>query len=425
MNAAVQTGVIDHYRAAFGDSVGGAADAVSAARSAAFAHFESLGFPSPREEAWKYTSLRRLESRRYPAASAGPAAPATGEAGTVRVVDGRLAALGPLPHGLRVRTLAEAVADGEAPASLLRVPVGGGTERFAALNAAFAPEPLVIDVEDGCVVEAPLHVVLEARRPSAVSYPRLAIRLGRGASARFALEHRGDDEERFVNSCLDIEIGPDARAELCRLQGHGDRTFVIERIEATLAQRATLAVHEAALGGGQSRLDLHARLAAPGSGFSAHGLFLSDGARHHDTHVRVDHFAPATTSEMDFRGIAAARGRGVWIGKAVVHPGAQGTRARQASRNLLLSAGAEIDTRPELEIYADDVQCSHGATTGQLDPAALFYLRSRGLDASSARAALTRAFAAPVLARATVTDHVERVRARLDDRFATLLSGAA
>jgi Fe-S cluster assembly protein SufD len=139
----------------------------------------------------------------------------------------------------------------------------------------------------------------------------------------------------------------------------------------------------------------------------------------------VDHLAPDTRSLVDYRGVAAGRGRAVWNGKAVVHPGAQKSQARQVSRNLLLTAGAEIDTKPELEIYADDVQCSHGATTGQLDPAALFYLRSRGLDETQARSALTRAFAAAVLSRMDLPAFAAAVHAALDDRLARLLESPA
>jgi Fe-S cluster assembly protein SufD len=180
-------------------------------------------------------------------------------------------------------------------------------------------------------------------------------------------------------------------------------------------------MHDAQLGAGLARLDLNARLAAPQAAAELTGLFLADGSRHLDTHVLVDHLAVGTRSLQDYRGIAAGRGRAVFNGKAVVHEGAQQSQARQSSRNLLLTPGAEIDTKPELEIYADDVQCSHGATTGQLDPVALFYLRSRGLSENEARSALTRAFAGAVLARMEHAPFAALVRDMLDARLATLL----
>ncbi len=184
-------------------------------------------------------------------------------------------------------------------------------------------------------------------------------------------------------------------------------------------------MHDAQLGGSLGRLDLNARLVAPGAAAEMTGLFLADGNRHLDTHARVDHAAPDTRSLLDYRGVAAGRGRAVFNGKAIVHAGAQKSQARQSSRNLLLSVGAEIDAKPELEIYADDVQCSHGATTGQLDPAALFYLRSRGFDEQQARSALTRAFAGAVLSRMDLPRFQAGVREALDERLARLLETPA
>jgi Fe-S cluster assembly protein SufD len=247
------------------------------------------------------------------------------------------------------------------------------------------------------------------------------VRAGRGSTARILLSHLGDDTERWVNSVVDVEVGPDATVHLYRLVEAGTRGFHIERIEATVAQRGRFIAHDAPLGAGLARLDLFARLAAPHAMAELTGLFLADGTSHLDTHVRVDHLAVATRSMQDYRGVAAGRGRAIFNGKAVVHQGAQQSEARQTSRNLLLTPGAEIDTKPELEIYADDVQCSHGATTGQLDPAALFYLRSRGLTETEARAALTRAFAGAVLARIDHPAFAARVHEQLETRLARLL----
>jgi len=431
MNAAVLPAALAPYRAAFESARHGDTATV---RGAAFEHFVESGFPSPRDEAWKYTSLRRLESRRFtdaPVTAPGTAVLPSSPAGArVVVVNGRLLeAPGPDRaelHGIRIRTLAQALADGEPQSALLRVPTGGGTERFAALNAALCADPIVVDVAEDARPTGALHILLLASGDSSMSHPRLLVRAGRGSSAQLVINHSGDDAaERFVNSYLEIESGPDSSLRVYRQQAHGSRTFLIERIEATVGQRAQLTVHDAELGGSISRLDLHARLAAPGAAAELNGLFLADGARHLDAHVRVDHLAPGTRSLVDYRGVAASRGRAVFNGKAVVHEGAQKSQARQVSRNLLLTPGAEIDTKPELEIYADDVQCSHGATTGQLDPAALFYLRSRGLDESEARSALTRAFAAAVLSRMDLPAFAEAVHAILDDRLARILETPA
>lgn len=432
MNAAVASESLAPYSAAF-EAARPHLGETAAVRAQAFERFAELGFPAARDEAWKYTSLRRLESRRFASTSAVPAGaeeiPAVAALSRIGVtlLNGRVAT-GPdrrsgQRDGVRIRTLAEALHDGEQQGALLRVPAGGGTERFAALNAALSDEILLVDIDAGAAVEDAIHVVIAASGVEPrMSHPRLLIRAGARSSARIVLHQVGDDAvEHFVNAFVDVEAAADSRLHLYRLQANGNRTFVIERLEATIGQRALVAVHDAQLGASLSRLDLHARLVAPGAVAELTGLFLADGSRHLDSHVRVDHLAPETRSLVDYRGIAAGRGRGVFNGKAIVHVDAQKSQARQTSRNLLLTPGAEIDTKPELEIYADDVQCSHGATTGQLDPAALFYLRSRGLDEREARSALTRAFAGAVLSRMDLPAYAAAVHSALDDRLSRLL----
>jgi Fe-S cluster assembly protein SufD len=427
MNAVVAES-ISGYRAAF-EAARPSFGHAEAARAAAFERFAELGFPSARDEAWKYTNLRRLAARRFPARSAESTAVVLDDALApfrVAIIDGRLrpelGTPGPPPAGIALRTLEAASRDGEPLGALLRVPAGGGTERFAALNAALCPDVVVVDIAPGASPE-PIEIDVAATGSEAgMSHPRLLIRAARGSIARIILRHVGDDAaERFVNALADIDVGADAVLHLYRLLSQGDRSFHIERIEATVSQRGTFVLHDAQLGAGLGRLDLHARLAAPESAAELTGLFLADGSRHLDTHLHVDHLAVGTRSLQDYRGIAAGRGRAVFNGKAIVHPGAQQSQARQTSRNLLLTPGAEIDTKPELEIYADDVQCNHGATTGQLDPAALFYLRSRGLSESEARSALTRAFTGAVVSRMDHAPFAAVVRGALDARLARLL----
>ena len=427
MNAVVAESIAG-YREAF-EVARPSFGAAEAARSAAFDRFAELGFPSSRDEAWKYTNLRRLAMRQFALRTVDCTAAMLDEPLApfrVAVVDGRvrsdLGTQGSPPAGLTLRTLDAAGRAGEPLGALLRVPSGGGTERFAALNAALCPDVLLIEVAAGASPE-PIEVdVVATGSEASMSHPRVLIRAARGSTARIILRHLGDEAaERFVNAVADVEVGADAVLHLYRLLSQGDRSFHIERIEATVGQRGTFVLHDAQLGGGLGRLDVHARLAAPESAAELTGLFLADGSRHLDTHLHVDHLAVGTRSLQDYRGIAAGRGRAVFNGKAVVHPGAQKSQARQTSRNLLLTPGAEIDTKPELEIYADDVQCNHGATTGQLDPAALFYLRSRGLSEPEARSALTRAFTGAVVSRIDHAPFATVVRDGLDSRLARLL----
>ena len=431
MSAALADESLASYGAAF-ESVRAVAGTTEAVRSQAFARFSELGFPAARDEAWKYTSLRRLASRRFAAAQRSADASdrpdvAALSPSRVVLVNGIVIDRSAQPAGLRIRTLVEALRDGEPQSALLRVPAGGGTERFAALNAALCADTVVVDIDERAAPAHPLHLVVVSTGAEArMAHPRLLIRAGRGSTARIILHHAGDDgAEQFVNSFVEVEVATEATLHLYRLQAAGIRSFLIERIEATVGARASLLVHDAALDASLSRLDLNVRLAAPGATGELSGLFLADGARHLDSHVRVDHLAPDTTSLVDYRGIAAGRGRGVFNGKAVVHVDAQRSNARQTNRNLLLTPGAEIDSKPELEIYADDVKCSHGSTTGQLDPAALFYLRSRGLGEREARSALTRAFAGAVLSRMDLTPYAEAVHAVLDERLNQLLETPA
>jgi Fe-S cluster assembly protein SufD len=432
MNEPVRNTTVEQYRRAF-ESLRPALPGAATRRDAAFARFAELGFPAPRDEAWKYTSLRRLESRRFAPASrdvarsSAVALPAPLGDRRVVLVNGHLRAdlsdLAHLPDGLRIRTLGAARDDEAAAAAVLRWPQGGGTERFAALNAAMNPDPLLIEVGADVRCSETLHVVVIVTGPDAtMSYPRVTLRLGARSALRVVLHHAGDDAtEHFVASVVDADVGEEADLQVYRVQSAGSRSFHIERFEGAVAARARLRVRDSQLGGSLSRLDLHVSLAGRAAETELTGLFVADGTRHLDTHVHVDHRAVETRSLQDYRGVAANRGRAVFNGKTIVHEGAQKSNARQSSRNLLLTPGAEIDTKPELEIYADDVQCGHGATTGQLDPAAMFYLRSRGLSESEARSALTRAFAGAVLSRIDHAPVATLVHDELDDRLVRLL----
>jgi Fe-S cluster assembly protein SufD len=401
-----------------------------ARRDAAIARFEELGFPQAREEAWKYTNLRRLESRRFVPATGAPhdlsAVPTVLGSARLALVNGR-----PVPNaptriaGFEVRTHERT--DPARGDELLRPLPAGGAERFTELNTALSLAPVLLEMPADATTDDVLEVSLHTTGPDAtLASPRLVIRMGPRSRGRLLLDHTDDGrQEHFTNAVVDIELAPGADLTIYRLQRQHDRAFHLERIEARVDEGARLVVRDAQLGASLTRLDVSLVLAGRAASVELSGVFLADGTRHLDTHVSVAHRASDTTSLQDYRGIAANRGRGVFNGKAVVHEGAQGSNARQVSRNLLLTPGAEIDTKPDLEIYADDVQCSHGATTGQLDPAALFYLRSRGLGEAAARSALTRAFASSVLARVDLPEVATLVHDELDRRLLRLLEEVA
>jgi Fe-S cluster assembly protein SufD len=252
-----------------------------------------------------------------------------------------------------------------------------------------------------------------------MSNPRVVVRAAAGSRC-VVVEHfiGAGAGECFTNAVTDIEIAADAQVEHYRIQQESLRTFHIGHVNVRLQQNARYSSHDIALGAGLARLNLGTTLQGPGAHVALHGLLAPLATQHLDAHTSIDHAAPHTTSDENYRGIAGERGRGVFNGKVIVRPDAQQTDARQSSRNLLLGAGAEIDTKPELEIYANDVKCSHGATTGQLDATALFYLRSRGLDETTARTLLIRAFAESVVTSIgpqAVRTHIEKL---LDERYA-------
>lgn len=395
----------------------------------ALEQFLALGLPVARDEAWKYTSLRRFESRvlSLPEAVTVTGSPVPHIALTepgwqhLEFLNGRFApgassALD-LQPGVRIRPLQQLLRDApEEAATLLATDGTDASSRFALLNQAFAEEGLVIDVADDVTVEAPLHVLLRSAGANArwLMSPLLILRTGRHSRITIVEQHVSADRvEHVVNAVTRIAVGDGAQVEHYRLQQEGSQVLHFGHLHASVGKDANLRSHTLALGGLLGRLDLLARLSGPGAHAELNGVFLANGTRHLDTRTCIEHLVPHTTSSEDYRGLADGRGRGVFNGKVIVHEQAQKTDARQTSRNLLLSPTAEIDTRPELEIYADDVKCSHGATTGQLDPLALFYLRSRGIAEAEARGLLALAFVDAVVGRMAL----EPVRRRVHDLF--------
>jgi Fe-S cluster assembly protein SufD len=258
-----------------------------------------------------------------------------------------------------------------------------------------------------------VHVVhIGSNRPQLAAQPRLVIEIGEGA--RLTLIEQIVDAgagSGWLNAVTQIRQGARSALDLYRLQRHGERQAHTSLLAAELAADAELRVGYVDLGGRLVRNDVDVVLRERGARVELFGLFVAGAGQHLDNHTTIVHAAPETRSDEAFRGVIGDRGRGVFNGKVVVRPKAQRIDARQSNDNLLLGAHAEINTKPELEIYADDVKCSHGTTVGELDPDHLFYLRARGIDAVDARRMLTTAFAASVLER--VRD--EALRSRLVD----------
>jgi len=421
----------ERYRAAF-DARWTAADPLVELRRAALERFVAAGFPTQRQEDWKYTNLRRLEARTFaPATSAAIAVGAheqqwIAKAGIrIVLVNGHwMPALSSSDAQLPGMTLLALrqwfERDPAAVASFIEANTREQPSAMEDLNLAFFEDGVVLDLADGATLDQPIYIVHQWTDGAAqlMSNPRVVVSAGPNSRC-VVIEHfvGAGAGECFTNAVCDIELAPGASVEHYRIQQESLRSFHIGHVNARLLQNSRYASHDITLGASLARVNLSTTLEGRGAHVALNGLIAPLGTQHLDAHTTIDHAVPHTTSDENYRGIAGGRGRGVFNGKVIVRPDAQQTDARQSSRNLLLNAGAEIDTKPELEIYANDVKCSHGATTGQLDAAALFYLRSRGLDEATARALLIRAFAESIvtsLGPPGLRNHLEQL---LDERY--------
>ena len=302
----------------------------------------------------------------------------------------------------------DALPDGVCLAPLLntglppRTAAGASADAMTALNGALLTDGLRLTLADTAVLDKPLYLVFVVTgEGTAVASPRIVIEAGAHARATIVEHYAGEAEaRRFTNVVTDIVQEEASRIGHYRLQQQPAQSFQVSRLHAALAARARLDCHSLDLGGRLVRHDTMVRLADREAAVALNGIYVTGGDQHIDNHTRIDHEAPDTLSNEDYRGVLRDRSRAVFNGKVMVHKGADGTDAAQSNRNLLLSDKAEVDTKPELEIYADDVKCSHGATVGQLDETALFYLRSRGIGTESARHLLIFAFLRELLGRA-------------------------
>jgi Fe-S cluster assembly protein SufD len=390
-------------------------DWLSATRRSAAVSVERDGLPGPRSEAWKYTSLRALEQRRY---ANGDADASTRTIDPARFnlpgIDGArlvfvnglfrsdLSSKTPI-DGLTISTLGSANA-GELDASrrLLECDFVDPSSAFARLNTVLAADGPIVRVRAGAAIAQPIHFVfVGASADSEIAWNlRAVIEIGAGASLQLIEHHVGSGgagASQLGNIVSQYAIGRTARLDLVQIQDAAESTSLIRRSEFTLADDAVLSTHTLETGAQMMRHDFIVDLAEPGARFTSRGVFALRGRQHADTHLDVQHSARDATSDIVWRGVADQRSRGVFHGAITVAAGADGADAKLSNKNLLLSANAEIDTQPVLEIHADEVKAAHGATVGQLDEDALFYLRSRGLAPDAARRLLISAFCSAVL----------------------------
>ncbi len=407
------------------------AGGLGASRRAALEAALRDGLPTMRAERWKYTSLRAFERRSFGSAAAtidGAAlAAAITDIPAPRLVfvdgafDAGLSLTAGLPEGVDLRPLSALLAAGDArPVSFLARRFDAPDEAFARLNAALATDGAVLRVAEGLRVHAPLHLVFVGtpRATELALHLRSLVEIGRGAELAVVEHHlAAAPHANLGNHLVHVHLREGASLSHVRLQDEDPRASLIARTDAVLARDARYRRLDLELGAALSRHELNVALQGEGARLVANGVLLADGRRHLDTRLGIDHAAPGTACGLTWRGLGAAQGRAVFHGGILIREGADGTEAELANKNLLLSDEAEIDTQPVLEIHADEVKAAHGATVGQLDPTALFYLRSRGLPLAQARRLLTIAFCREPLAAIEDSALVAQLSQHLDRRL--------
>ena len=382
---------------------------LDALRAEARARFAESGLPTPRQESWKYTNLRPLEKLDFAPAAGDPVSidslpsllPKGQAAQRLVFVNGRyrgdLSTEGELPAGVEVRSLGEVLANGapELARELGQIAGNGAAQPLLDLNTAMMSDGLLLRIGQGVRLDLPIEVIYLGAAPGAPQayHPRSLIVMEPDSRAIVVEHHDGiGDGAYFANHACEVRVGDGAALRHYTVQAESNEAFHLSNLHAEVRAGGLYDSFVMARGARLSRREARVRLAAPGAECHVNGVYMLRGAQHCDNTTVIDHLAPETTTREVFRGVLDGRARGVFQGKIVVHPDAQKSDGHQLSKALLLSDTAEIDAKPELEIYADDVKCSHGATAGDIDHEALFYLRARGIPLEAARHMLVEAF---------------------------------
>ena len=383
--------------------------AIAALRDDAFRRFESDGLPHRRVEEWKYTDLRALMRDAKPLAGA-PEAGAKARAGAagaplaslearrIVFVDGsyvpELSDLAGLETGLTIRSMAQALASGDPHLAARLGKVVPTDDVAVALNTAFMGDGAVIRVAEGVALSRPLHLLfVNAGNTPAAVFVRSLVTIEKGARAMLVESHEGSGTDEYqVNAALELEVGEGAHVDHVKWTDHGAGGLHVSSLMASIGAHARFNEFLFTTGGAVVRNQLFVRFAGEGTIAHIGGASLLKGRQHADITLVADHAVPECTSREVFKSVLDEDGRGVFQGKIIVRPHAQKTDAKMATHALLLSGTAEADNKPELEIFADDVQCGHGATAGAIDEDLLFYLKARGIPQKQAEALLIQAF---------------------------------
>jgi Fe-S cluster assembly protein SufD len=408
---------------------------LSRLRESAMSRFEQLGFPTTDQEEWKYTNVAPISRTRFePALESQANVPAMDgaqlepflydEARRSRLVfvngfyHRELSSLEALPEGTVALNLSDALKVDE-HAEVLREQLARRADpnenAFTALNTAFISSGAFLSIPRGVRVETPIHLLFLSTPQSEdalVSFPRVLVVAGEGSEATVIESYASTAEGvHWTNAVVELVLRDNARLEYYKVQRESQQAFHIATTTVDLGRGSSFDTTTITMGAALARHDIAVTLDEEGAECWVDGLYIVGTGQHADTHSLIDHRKPHCTSHQLYKGILDGKSRAVFNGKVFVHEGAQKTDAMQKNKNLLLSDEARVDTKPQLEIFADDVKCAHGATVGQLEEEELFYLVSRGLSPELARNLLTYGFAEEVIAKIKV----ESIKAQLDE----------
>ena len=414
---------IEAYRADFARQPA-APEWLQSLRAQGMARFQALGFPTTKNEDWHFTSVAPIAEQTFHAAmmsdasvsSEGSTAGIVARADLTRFTFGQpgwhtvvfvngvfsedLSSYAGLGQKVRVTSLAKAIRSGVGrPERHLGKIAAFENHAFTALNTAFIGDGAFIELQADAVVEQPIHLIFVSEgQGQAISHPRNLIVAAANSRASIIESYFSvRDSCYFTNAVTEISLGQGARVDHYKIQRESEKSFHVGTTQIRQARDSQLHSFSFAVGGLLARTNIYTSLDGDAATCTLNGLYLTDGVQHIDNQTSIEHIAPNCPSHEIYKGVLDGRSHGVFNGKVYVHPEAQKTDGKQSNNNLLLSPTARVDTKPQLEIFADDVKCTHGATVGRLDEVAMFYLNSRGIGRDTARTLLTYAFAADVL----------------------------
>lgn len=404
-------------------------------RQTAIDRFAELGFPTTRHEDWKFTNIRSLVETEFALSSREIDLPTSARLEPFRLpveqgirlvfVNGRhvssLSEPGPIPGGVRVAALSELLMeDDESLRRHLTRYADYHNDAFTALNTAFLEDGGFVYIPRGAVLETPIHLLFVSIGTDTprVAHPRNLIIAEEDCQAAVVEEYISLDEDVYLSNVVtEVIAGDNAVLSHTVLERESTKAYSIGTLRVEQGRSSNVSSHTVLLGGAIVRNNVHPVLAGEGGHCVVNGLFMPAGTQHMDNFMRVEHAAPHCDSRQFYNGILDGKGHGVFSGRIVVHKAAQKTDAKQENRNVLLSDHAQVDSKPQLEIYADDVKCTHGATIGQLDAEAIFYLRARGIAENDARAMLLLGFAGECIERMRIEPVRQYVAGLVEERI--------